>query len=105
MSESFHDELIKDVAERPIPDSALPDLLDVLLMFCYHIYGAELARWKAISIIRRQQAKGLAVYGQPLTVETSIDWIEYLLEEIADSAAYQRGFFRKYGIGEQDEDL
>lgn len=90
-SESFHEDLIAEAMVRPIPDGDPPDPLDVLLIYCRHFYGLELAREKAICAIRHQQAKGLATYGRPLNADTPINWEEYLTEEVVDWAAYAKG--------------
>lgn len=91
MSQSFHDDLIADALVRPIPDGPMPDMLDVLLVFCREVYGPELAREKAIAAIARQRAKGLETYGRLLNADTPINWAEYEEEELVDAAAYQRG--------------
>lgn len=90
-SESFHEDLIAEAMVRPIPDGPMPDILDVLLVFCRKVYGPELAREKAIAAIARQRDKGLKTYGRLLNADTPINWAENEEEELVDAAVYQRG--------------
>lgn len=90
-SESFHDDLIVEAMVRPIPDWPMPDMLDVLLVFCREVYGPELAREKAIVAITRQRTKGLETYGQLLNADTPINFSKEQEDELTDAAVYQRG--------------
>lgn len=97
--QSFHDQLIDEIHDRPLPtDARLPDLLDLLLQSCVVFYGPIHAKERAIAIIRQQQVKGMETYGRPLNSDTPIDWIQYYLEEIADGAGYQRGLPQRIDI-------
>jgi hypothetical protein len=82
-----HDAVIADLQHRPIPTSC-PDLVDVLLFHCAKHYGPDAARGAAIAYLRQQQAKGLAHYGQGLTVDSAIDPMPEAIAELADASCY-----------------